>query len=357
MVDAIYCVSLSRLPERRSAMVELLLPFVDTFDVYIFDAIDWKEFSPQKFNNEGFFVYDSWKLEDSSIGWYSRELKMGSLCNLVGHFSIWNHIYSNYDRALILEDDVRFNLGIAEFVEGMNRATRFMDKNDCDIFYLSCWPVEGTELGEQVDEHIEKCNLVYNSHSYIVNKDSAKELFSSGIRENLITTDEYLASTFCEHRREDIRNLYTNRKLKAYRLIDDVTDQNVTHKRGAEKSEVETSLDATASYKPRQAQPYYHISYDMDVIKFIIPVSLSRKNVSHLHLEVISNGEYLANAYYSDEDFGSEWFLNTLIPSDEVVSYNIKINNKIVETGIKEKDSLFFDVEYYFSNDMLKMEE
>jgi hypothetical protein len=107
-----------------------------------------------------------------------------------------------------------------------------MDQNECDIFYLGCAPVAGFE-GERVNDYIEKCNMTYNTQSYIVTKDSAKELFSSGIRENLITTDEYISSTFCEHPREDIRNLYSNRKLKAYRLINSVTDQ-VDNKKNSE---------------------------------------------------------------------------------------------------------------------------
>ena len=93
MIGAIYCVSLSRLHERRKAIIELLLPFEDVFDVYIFDAIDWKSVSLENFNDENFFVYDSWKDQSSPNRWYVRDLKMGSLCNLVGHFSIWKHIH------------------------------------------------------------------------------------------------------------------------------------------------------------------------------------------------------------------------------------------------------------------------
>ena len=112
---------------------------------------------------------------------------------------------------------------------------------------MNCIPLEdGGFYGEKINDDIEKCNMVYNSDSYIVTKESAKELFSSGIKENLITTDEYIGSTFCEHPREDIRNLYSNRKLTAYRLIENATDQSVSHEDigtlgGIEKSEVENS--------------------------------------------------------------------------------------------------------------------
>ena len=229
MIDAIYCVSLNRLPERRNLMIELLSSFESVFDIYIFDAIDWKEFSVEKFNEEGFFVYDSWKIENSDNYWYKRELKMGSLCNLLGHFSIWNHIYNNYNSALILEDDVHFHRGIEVFIDGLNCACNFMDNNVCDIFYLNCIPFEKEGFyGTKINDEIEKCNMVYNSDSYIVTQKSARELFSSGIKENLITTDEYIGSTFCEHPREDIRNLYKNKKLIAHRLIENVTDQSVS---------------------------------------------------------------------------------------------------------------------------------
>jgi len=53
MIEAIYCVSLSRLSERRNSMIDLLSPFENVFDIYFFDAIDWKDLSVEKFNEEG----------------------------------------------------------------------------------------------------------------------------------------------------------------------------------------------------------------------------------------------------------------------------------------------------------------
>tara|TARA_Y100000590_G_scaffold35900_1_gene38965 strand:+ start:4710 stop:5417 length:708 start_codon:yes stop_codon:yes gene_type:complete len=232
------------LVERRDFIINLLSPFQKEFDIYVFDAIDHQNVSLEDLNSEGFFTYDSWKMEDSNNFWYSRDLKMGSICNLLGHYNIWKHIYDNYQFALVLEDDVKF-VG-RDFRESLFIASNFMKTNDCDLFYLGCWPVKGYET-EEVDDIIEKVGYTYNSHAYIVTKDSAKELFSSGIKNNLITTDEYIASTYCEHPREDIRHLYSNRKLNAYRFKDDVVVQRVGHSNvigelgGVDKSEIENS--------------------------------------------------------------------------------------------------------------------
>jgi len=351
MIDAIYCVSLNRLEKRRKGMIELLTPFADEFDVYFLDAIDWEDFSIQEFHDEGFFAYEHWKLETSNNKWYSRDVKMGELGCMVSHYLIWNHIYSNHDRALILEDDCHFPNGIEKFIEGLNRANKFMNQNDCDIFYLGCWPHVGFE-GEKIDDHIEKCNMIYTTHSYIVTKDSAKELFSSGIKENLIAADDYLSSTFCEHPREDIRNLYTNRKLKAYRLIDDVTDQNVSHNPknssySISDSEIErSSFISTDSYTARSQNPYYNLFYDVDHLIWILEDGLSERDIESIRFEVISEGRHLADALYDKEDFKEGWELRVPIPSDEV-SYTVKIDDKIVETGIKRENSLFFDNELF----------
>ena len=232
MIDAIYCVSLGRLPERRNFVLDLLRPYQDRFDIHFFEAI------------EGFGIYESWPLTDSNNWWWSRRLKLGSLCNLLGHYSIWKHIYRNgYGSALILEDDVRI---VGNFLESLSIASVFMKNNDCDIFYLGCTPVGGYET-TPVNDIIDKVGYTYNAHAYIVTKNSAKELFSSGIKNNLITNDEYITSTYCEHPREDIRNLYSNRKLNAYRLIDEVISQRIGHDGfighlgGMELSEIENS--------------------------------------------------------------------------------------------------------------------
>ncbi len=241
MIDAIYCISLGRLVDRRKDVINNLLPFQKMFDIYVFEAIDWKEITISDFNSEGFYIYNSWKIEGHWNRWWNRELKMGSLCNLLGHYNIWNHISKNYQSALILEDDFVFTKGESYFLESLDISSNFMKNNDCDIFYLGCIPVEGYET-TPVNDIIEKVGYTYNSHAYIVTKDSAKELFSSGIKNNLITTDEYITSTYCEHPREDIRHLYSNRKLNAYRLIDDSVDQSIFHNiEDIQNSEIECS--------------------------------------------------------------------------------------------------------------------
>lgn len=242
MIDAIYCVSLSRTVIRRKKMIEMLSSFQDIFDVYFFEAVDWKKISVDDFYNEGFSIYDSWKIEGHWNKWYSKDLRMGSLCNLLGHYSIWKHILkSNYESALILEDDVAYTNGEAYFVEGLNIAYDFIKNNNCDIFYLSCWPVDGYDH-QKINDKVEKIDYTYNAHSYIVTNDAARELSFSGIDKNLITNDEYITSTYCEHPREDIRNLYRNRKLNAYRLMNDVIDQYIGSSNNTNHlSEIETS--------------------------------------------------------------------------------------------------------------------
>ena len=355
MIEAIYCVSLSRLVDRRKCVVDTLLPFQKMFDIYIFEAIDWKETTIADFNNEGFYVYDSWKIEGHWNRWWNCELRMGSLCNLLGHYNIWNHISKNYQSALILEDDFVFMKGESHFLESLDISSNFMENNDCDIFYLGCWPVKGDDT-KKINENVQKVDYTYNAHAYILTKDSAKELVSSGIRDNMITNDEYITSTYCEHPREDIRNMYSNRKLNAYSLIDQSVNQSVFHTtEDIENSEIETSsFVSTDSYTPRLMSPYYNLFYDDDHLIWILESYLSESNIESINFEVISKGEYLANAFYNKKDFDLEWILRVLIPSDEV-SYIVKVDDKVVETGIKERGSLFFDIEYFFSNDMLKM--
>ena len=69
MIESIYCVSLNRLSERRKKMIDTLTPFQNDFDIYFYDAIDWKETTMEEINNQGFYIYDSWKIINSSNRW------------------------------------------------------------------------------------------------------------------------------------------------------------------------------------------------------------------------------------------------------------------------------------------------
>ena len=119
MIDAIYCISLERMKDRRTHMVEFLSK-IDFCPVYFFDAVDGLDYDWSDFYKEGISEYKNWKMtkkECSSFGnfmplysvfrYWNRDVTRGEMGCSLGHYSVLKHAYENgYNNVLIFEDDV-----------------------------------------------------------------------------------------------------------------------------------------------------------------------------------------------------------------------------------------------------------
>ena len=218
MIDAIYVISLERLIDRRKKIIDLLLQ-VKFCPVFIFDAVDGHNINTIEMNTEGFFCYDGWKI-DSDNDWWSRPVKLGEACCMISHFLVWKDIKKKgFKNALIIEDDSTFVYD--ELIKGLNIVNNF--NKEYDIFYLGCNPVK---FGLKVTSLVAESDYTYCTHGYVITEECAKILINSDCEKYMIPADEFLSVTFCDHPREDLRNLYNfKRKLIAYRLITDVINQ------------------------------------------------------------------------------------------------------------------------------------
>ena len=233
LVDAVYCLSLERLAERRKRSIALLAP-IDYCPLYLLDAVDARRYTRQDFYNESIYEYKDWEMskENSYIQmdygmvnmtYWQRPVSMAEIASTVGHYLIWKHSYKmGYSNVLILEDDMDFDYN--ELRKGLSVYEEFVKHNSCDIFFLACNPFRDKRI---MDENVVQCDYAYNAHSYILTKDSFGILLNAGLLDNLIVTDEFLPALYGDHPREDIQNLYSaKRKLMAYRLKENVVRQN-----------------------------------------------------------------------------------------------------------------------------------
>ena len=233
MIDAVYCLSLERLVERRKRSIELLSP-IDHCPVYLLDAVDARRYTIQDFYNEDIYEYKDWEMskEDSHIQmdsgmvnmtYWQRPVSMAEIASTVGHYLIWKHSYKmGYSSVLIFEDDVEFDYD--ELMEGLSIYEEFVKNNYCDIFFLSCNSFRDKRV---IDENIVQCDYAYNLHSYILTRESFGILLNAGLLDNLIVSDEFLPALYGDHPREDIQKLYSaKRKLMAYRLKENIVRQN-----------------------------------------------------------------------------------------------------------------------------------
>lgn len=234
MIDAIYCNSLSRLESRRNQSIQLLDPLTEKYPVYFHEAVDWKNVTIDDFKKSGFHIYPdwmyptdfTWKMIPSRCQfWWNRPLKMGSMCNSIGHYSIWNHaLESGYDSIVMFEDDCVFDLGELYVALDLYETKYYQN---CDVFYLGTWPVEVEGQNRSyVDDYVEGVDYTYNTHAYILNSKSLEKLVHGGLREKMITIDEYVSASHAIHPRRDIEDNYNfDEKLVAQRVIVDVVDQ------------------------------------------------------------------------------------------------------------------------------------
>tara|TARA_Y100000310_G_C20691241_1_gene822374 strand:- start:720 stop:1472 length:753 start_codon:yes stop_codon:yes gene_type:complete len=229
MIDVIYCISLERMNERRKRAITLLSS-ISLCPVYFMDAVDAKQYTMKDFNESGFFVYDSWKLEKDkcqvrmnhrliNFTYWQRPVTTGEVGCAVSHYSVWDFFSrSKYQRALILEADIKFEQ--ETFLYALDIYAETIKNNQSDIFYLGCMSYLD---GEAINNHVIECKFSYQLHSYIIEKEACEVLLNSGFENNLIAADEYVPSLYSEHPREDVRDLYTSkRKLIAHRLINNV---------------------------------------------------------------------------------------------------------------------------------------
>ena len=202
MIDAIYCISLNRLPERRNNCIQLLST-VDFCPVYFLDAVDASMYTKQDFHDEGIYEYEDWeisyqesqietKLGKTNMLYWQRPVTLGEIGCAVSHYMLWKRTYEmNHKNVLILEDDIGFKYD--ELLQSLSVYAEFSKNNVCDIFYLGCLPYIDKE---KVTEDIVRCEFAYLLHAYIISNDAARILVDADLFSNLIAADEFVPVSY-----------------------------------------------------------------------------------------------------------------------------------------------------------------
>lgn len=248
MFDALYCISLIRLKERRKRVKEILSK-LNIFPQFLVDAVDGQDYEQSDFHKENIFEYENWALPDHEcnlnfntiplqtvtmnllekriiqsneknedslyIPYWNRDVTKGELGCSLSHVLIWQHAIKNkFDTILILEDDIYLNW--EDLKNGLNIFENFARRNNYDVFYLGG---QSLKDGEDIDENVSRTLFMYCTHAYILTSNAMNILLKSNYLSNMIVIDEFLSSFFMPHPREDIRNLYHHERfLDAFQL-------------------------------------------------------------------------------------------------------------------------------------------
>jgi hypothetical protein len=212
ILDKVYIITLNHSQENYNSILERLskleLPYGTPYT--IFEGVNGRElFSTQQGRLDyGIKFYDGWELNDLNKFW-NRNVTVGEVGCSMSHIKVWEDAYANkYNHILVLEDDFESNEPIDW--ECFSELTKY----DYDIAYL------GRILQKAHDNVYDSAigmdswvnpGYSYQTHSYTITKSGIVKLIETNVptfKNNIITIDEFLPSTYSVHPRKDIRDMF-----------------------------------------------------------------------------------------------------------------------------------------------------
>ncbi|XP_012689568.2 probable inactive glycosyltransferase 25 family member 3 [Clupea harengus] len=208
--DEIYLINLRRRPERRERMMWSLYEL--GINAKVVDAVDGGALNSTDIKVLGVDLLPGY--HDPFSG---RTLTKGEVGCFLSHYYIWKEMVDmQLDKALILEDDVRFQGNFKR------RLLRLMDEVekvelDWDIIYLGRKQVKPED--EEVVENVR--NLVvagysYWTLSYAISLQGAQKLINAEPLSKMLPVDEFLPIMYDKHPNEGHKSHFPNRNLQAY---------------------------------------------------------------------------------------------------------------------------------------------
>jgi GR25 family glycosyltransferase involved in LPS biosynthesis len=203
----------------------------------------------------GYAPYSKWNLGDNTWNsWWKREVIPGEIGCMVSHIKVWERIVAEgLERTLILEDDFKGNGQMADLDE---------PTVDFDIAYLGRWKINKKAEEVSVGGSWVTPTASYCTHAYVVTLEGAKKLLKNyKIKQNLIPADEFLASTYTKHRRDDIAALFP----PTLTAIAHKSEKFIQQKRAQEESTIELDPKQNPNLMKKQTEiktpeePYFEI--------------------------------------------------------------------------------------------------
>ncbi|CAG2110163.1 unnamed protein product, partial [Medioppia subpectinata] len=150
-VDHIYVINLVRRPERRQRMIKCLN--ILGIEAQIWDAIDGKQLDDKSVESLGVHSMDGY-LDP----YHKRPITFGEIGCFLSHYNIWQDmVRRNLSKAIILEDDVRFE---RDFKNRWRKALSKFDTKTHDFLYL------GRKIQDSKNETLFNDVMVEPNYSY-----------------------------------------------------------------------------------------------------------------------------------------------------------------------------------------------
>ena len=200
-------------------------------------AVNGANITQSWLEENNYILYDGWQITESDNDYWNRPLDPAAIGCAISHHKVWNHAHkNNFNNILILEED---------FQVVKTLSSEYIDElpDDFDLFYLGRNLVNGLGKVRPTDELIGNGKLVkpggsYNTHAYILSKSGIKSLLDQAFHKYILPVDEFLATCYAGHVRDDLNFITTD--LNAYAPI--AEDDLVNQSRSASTSGPRTDL-------------------------------------------------------------------------------------------------------------------
>lgn len=204
-VDHIYVINLVRRPERRQRMTKCLE--ILGIEAQIWKAVDGKELS------EEFLVSKNIKAIDGYMDpYHKRPMTYGEIGCFLSHYRVWEDmIANNMSKAIVLEDDVRFE---RDFKNRWQRALTRFDASSYDFLYLGR-KIQHPNNESLVDELFARPYYSYWTIGYMITLRGALKLTAAQPLSKLIPVDEFLPIMYDRHPNQTLKEHFPIRDLNA----------------------------------------------------------------------------------------------------------------------------------------------
>jgi len=232
MIDEVYCVNIRKRPDRLKKFKKQMGTELESkLGLKIKYTTDWtnnlngEDISDEWLSENGMGVYKEWELEEEQWwqgarwGWWNRQLSRGEIGCTISHSEIWKVAKGN---VMILEDDaVKFRRNWLLKIYNTIDTLKAMDK-EWDLIYLGRVPQDDSEIGGKYigDYHgikPEDCFVTrtiktplysFCTYGYILSQSGIDKINKYNVQKDIIPADEFLAATYIEHPRPDIKLKY-----------------------------------------------------------------------------------------------------------------------------------------------------
>jgi len=189
--DMTYVICLDPTDEKQEDIKKRFKEFGFKSELTIWDACNGKT---GKNMPSDYGVYKDWIKPNSSSRFYIREITEGEIGCAASHNEIWKDASKKkYKKILILEEDF--------YVKRKFESNDLKTDEHWTLMYLGC---NFINTPEELNEHLCRPNVAYNTHSYMLTDEGVQRLIEQNFHLYFFPVDEFLSATFCDHPRGDL---------------------------------------------------------------------------------------------------------------------------------------------------------